>query len=144
MMLGPVLEAVVDWVLDPPALHHAEYDEVLDTEDGGDVVGAEGQFGSSLQDGLAQVLSKLGIGSGWSGGDRSRSLETDGAANILDPSNQHNSPIELCSGVLLRVFLDSPQVLLAVSLLRIFVDFIFIRICRVASTTASLALPPNL
>ncbi len=116
MMLGPALEAVVDWVLDPPALHHAEYAEVLPAEDSGDTSGAEGQFGSSLQDGLAQVMSKLGIGSGWSGGDRSRDsggLETDGAANILDPSNQHNSPIELCSGVLLHVFLDSPQVLSA-------------------------------
>ena len=119
-MLGPVLEAVVDWITVPPS--QQEDDEeccVLNPN----VNGGEDEFvdveaprglGGALQDGLSQVFGKLGLGGGWSSeskaANKANTRGTDGFVDITDAYNRNNAPINLCSGVLLHLFLDSSQV----------------------------------
>lgn len=122
MMLGPVLEALSDWILDPPSL--------LDNDDStGLVVTDEDDFhatgldeprpyGSTLQEGIAHLFSKLGLGAAAAAATSgSKSSGVGGAASagvpdILNVHNRHNAPIDLCNGVILHVFVDSPQVLM--------------------------------
>ncbi len=122
-MLGPVLEAVTSWILDSPADREDDDYFILNP----DVNGGEEEFssgveqrglGASLQDGLAQVFGKLGLGGGWgvssaaatsNSGSSSRGV-SGGAVDITDAANVNNAPIDLCNGVILHLFLDSPQV----------------------------------
>lgn len=119
-MLGPVLEALSDWILEPPIDHDNDDSTglVVTDEDDFHATGLDEprSYGSSLQDGIAQIFTKLGFGAATAAAAVSKTGTTGGAAgtqaapDILNVHNKQNCPIDLCNGVILHVFLDAPQV----------------------------------
>lgn len=95
-MLGPSLSAIEDWILNPPLVPRGKKSHV-------DPFKSENSNTDSNASSLGESLYKLFLSFGMS------SFSDENAYND-NAETELESPADMCTGIFLHVFMDSPQV----------------------------------